>query len=96
MLQRNLHLLNNGSATRVDDRTGNASAIDLLLLSPNIPPDFSWEVIDDFHGSDHLLICISYSRNILSTPRLPKFIFKRADYATFRGIASVDYIWRGH
>ena len=90
MLQTNLCLLNDGSATRVDDRTGNASAIDLSLLSPAILPDFSWEVIDDSHGSDHLPICISYSRDIPPTPRTPKFNFKRADWATFRGIADVD------
>ena len=63
-------LLNYGSATRVDDRTGNASAIDLSLLSPGILPDFSGEVIDDSHGSDHLPICISYSRDIPSIPTL--------------------------
>ena len=70
MLQTNLCLLNDGSATRVDDRTGNASAIDLSLLSPAILPDFSWEVIDDSHGSDHLPICISYSRDLPSIPTL--------------------------
>ena len=36
MFQTNLCLLNDGSATRVDDRTDNASAIDLSLLSPGI------------------------------------------------------------
>ena len=41
MLQTNLCLLNDGSASRVDDRTGNAFAIDLSLLSPGIIPDFS-------------------------------------------------------
>ena len=68
MLQTNLCLLNDGGATRVDDRTVNAFAIDLSLLSPCILPDFSWEVIDDSHGSDHLPICIFYSRNIPPTP----------------------------
>ena len=40
-LQKKLCLLNDGSATRVDERTGNASAINLSLLSPGILPDFS-------------------------------------------------------
>ena len=57
MLQTNLCLLNDGSATRVDDRTGNASVIDLSLLSPGILLDFYCEVIDDSHGSAHLPIC---------------------------------------
>ena len=60
--------------TRVDDRTGDASAIDLLLHSPNILPDF-WEIIDDFHGSDHLPISISYSRDI-PPPRPPNFFVR--------------------
>ena len=90
LLQTNLCLLNDGSATRVDDRTGTATAIDLSVASANIFPDFSWEVIDDSHGSDHLPICISHARDTPSTPRSPKFNFKRADWASFRAIADVD------
>ncbi|ORD93096.1 RTJK, partial [Enterospora canceri] len=90
LLQTNLCLLNNGCATRVDDRTGNATAIDLSLASPNMFSDFSWEVSDDAHGSDHLPICISYSRDVASIPPPPKFNFKRADWATFRVVADVD------
>ena len=40
LLQTNLCLLNDGSATRVDDGTGNATAIDLSLASANTFPDF--------------------------------------------------------
>ena len=90
LLQTNLCLLNDGSATRVDDRTGTATAIDLSLASANILPDFTWEVIDDSYGSDHMPICISYARDIISTPPPPKFNFKRADWASFCRIADVD------
>ena len=41
LLQTNLCLLNDGSATLIDNQTGYTSAIDLSLLSPSILPDFS-------------------------------------------------------
>ena len=72
----------------VDDRTGTSTAIDLSLASANIFPDFSWEVINDSHGSDHLPICISHARDTVYTP--PKFNLERADWASFRAIADVD------
>ena len=59
LMNTNLCLLNDGSATRVDDRTGTASAIDLSITSSDIFSDFAWEVIDDSDGSDHLPVCIS-------------------------------------
>ena len=90
LLLTNLCCLNDGCATRVDDQTGIATAIDLSLTSANMLHDFSWDVSDDSHGSDHLPICISCARDVASTSRLPKFNFKRADWATFRVIADVN------
>ena len=91
LIQTNLCLLNDGSATRVDVRTGNASAIDLSLVSARISLDFSWEVVDDSYGSDHLPICISYSRDTSAPPIVvQKFNFKRADWASFTRIVDLD------
>ena len=90
LMQTNLCLLNNGSATRVDDRTGNASAIDLSMSSANISPDFSWEVIDDSYGSDHLPICISYARDLTRAPVCPRFNLKKAGWNSFRRVIDLD------
>ena len=35
-----------------------SSAIDLSIATPSLYLDFSWEVVTDLHGSDHLPICI--------------------------------------
>ncbi|MPC17187.1 hypothetical protein E2C01_010035 [Portunus trituberculatus] len=51
-------------------------------------PDFSWEVIDNSHGSEHLPICISYASDMLPTAHPPKSNFKTGDWATFQGVAS--------
>lgn len=39
--------LNDGSATRVDDRTGNMSAIDIFLSSPDVLNDLKWGTYDE-------------------------------------------------
>lgn len=52
-------------------------------------PDF-WKVIDDYCGSDHQTICISYTHDILRIPRSPKLNFKRAHWVSFHGVANVD------
>ncbi|KAK3871092.1 hypothetical protein Pcinc_023738 [Petrolisthes cinctipes] len=88
--QSNLCLLNDGQATRVDDRSGNFSAIDLSLASPDIHQDFSWHPESDSLGSDHFPICLSYSSHTVSAPLVPKFNFKRADWGSFGRIVDLD------
>ena len=90
LLHTNLCLLNDGSATRVDDRTGNASAIDLSIASPGIHTDLTWGTFDDSLGSDHLPICISYSRDTIAPPSPPKFNFKKADWVPFSRVVDLD------
>lgn len=90
LLPSDLCLLNDGSATRVDDRTGHPSCIDLSLSSPAILPNITWGTFDDTMGSDHLPICISYSCDFASPPPPIKFNFKKADWGAFSRIANFD------
>ena len=48
-----LAFLNTGSHTHFTMPTGNASAIDLSPVSPQVLPLFTWEVDEDPQGSDH-------------------------------------------
>ena len=91
ILQTNLCLLNDGRATRVDDRTGDMSCIDLSLSSPDIHTNISWDPYDDSLGSDHFPICLSYSRDDSRPPTPPpKFNFKKADWGRYSRIANLD------
>ena len=50
----NLCLFNNKSKTYLHPAAGAKTSIDLTLSSPNIFIDYSWQVLDDVCGSDHL------------------------------------------
>ncbi|MCP4262523.1 MAG: RNA-directed DNA polymerase [Planctomycetes bacterium] len=90
LLQSNLCLLNNGRATRVDDRNGQMSCIDLSIASPEMQ-GMSWDVYDDSLGSDHFPICISYACDQFR-PRVtePKFNYKKADWAAYSRVANLE------
>ncbi|XP_050079556.1 uncharacterized protein LOC126567374 [Anopheles maculipalpis] len=53
-------ILNSGEATRMQTPKSRASALDLSLCPSAMALDFSWKVIQDPIGSDHLPIEISY------------------------------------
>lgn len=54
-------LLNTGSPTFLNVRSGTTSAIDLTMVSPTIAPRLGWEVLDDPCGSDHLPILVRWA-----------------------------------
>ena len=78
-----LVLLNDGSATRVDDGTGEVSSIDLSLFSSTLANKFSWGTYDDSLGSDHFPILITQTCDVSRTSSTPKFNVKRADWGVF-------------
>ena len=82
--------LNDGSPTRVDDRTGDLSCIDLSLVSSNLATRFKWATYDDTLGSDHFPILSTYSCDVVRTPSTPKFNFKRADWGTYSKIVKLE------
>ena len=54
----NITLINDGSPTHETSSSGNQSAIDLSLCSPDLLLDLQWSVVGDLHGSDHFPILI--------------------------------------
>lgn len=55
-----LHILNDGQPTRMDESTGDYSHIDLTLVTNDIPL-LDWDTDKDLHSSDHLPIHIKLS-----------------------------------
>ena len=83
LTKTNLCILNDGSPTHIDIRSGKESAIDLTLCSSDIAADLQWSTIKDPHQSDHYPINIK--QNIPITEPLPtRFIFKKAHWENFR------------
>ena len=82
LFKSNLALLNDGSPTHFDTRSGGRSMIDLTICTPDLSAKSQWSVIDDLHQSDHFPILIS--QEVPEKQEIPKFFnFKRADWTSF-------------
>lgn len=82
-------LLNNGRATHFHVQTGDSSAIDLSLCSPDILTDLAWTTADDLYGSDHYPILV----DVLSCqPQMcePRLLLRRADWKTFEALTQIQ------
>lgn len=78
-----LCLLNDKSPTYLHPATGSYSALDLSICSPDIFLDFSWNVDEDLHGSDHFPIIISENGpSVLERPSRWKLY--KADWTLFQ------------
>ena len=82
-------IMNTGIPTRMDINSGNRSAIDLTMCSPQLLPCYDWSVEDDLFGSDHFPISISHAQN-LAPSRDPTFIEKRADWGKFKSLTRMN------
>jgi len=82
MLQRNLSLLKDGSATYLHPGSGSQSAIDLSICDPLLYLDFSWKVHDDLCGSDHFPIIIYSDRAVPSVTNSIFIAVRRSPLAT--------------
>lgn len=58
MLNKNIHLLNDGRNTYVSMSYSTSSPIDLSFCSADLGLLFSWNVDEDLHDSDHYPIMI--------------------------------------
>lgn len=86
--QRDLFILNTGDATRLSYNQSK-SAIDITLVSPNLAPSCSWQVIKDTLGSDHFPILINLQTG--STPfTIPlstsRWNLKKAKWQTYQDL----------
>ena len=56
-----LHILNDGRATRLDESTGDLSHIHLTVVSNDIAHELERTVDADLHSSDHFPIQLNFS-----------------------------------
>ena len=82
-------VLNSGQPTHFHIQTGTLSAIDLSICSSDCVVDFSWQVNDDLHGSDHFPIILSIENSIPS-PRSPRWRLDRANWSLFRDLCTIE------
>ena len=84
MFENDLALLNTDVKTRYNIINNTWSLIDLSIVHPALYLDFDSKVLPDPHGSDHHPIIISLNGELWETEKIPKWNFKRADWASFR------------
>ena len=72
ILDNDLHILNDGSATRNSRITGNDSTPDISLCGSNWSAKTSWRLAEPIGSSDHLPIFIELNHKIHYKPVVPK------------------------
>ena len=83
ILSSNISLLNSESKTHFHVQTNSYSTIDLALVSSESVLDFSHQVLDDLHGSDHYPIEIKLTENINTFNYPTRFKTEIADWPKF-------------
>ena len=89
ILDSELVVLNDGSATRLPDASNHSpSAIDLSLATPDLVSDVEWSVGDDPLASDHLPITIVLLSGAVFEPPVHtvSYRYDKADWQRFRQI----------
>ena len=83
-----MEVINGISPTHFHFQTNSLTNIDLTIVSGDIIDNFIWNVCDDLYNSDHYPTFIT---SVASTKylQLPKYIFARANWPTFKTLAVV-------
>ena len=84
-----ISILKTGEPIHFHIQTGTFSRIDLYLCSSNCYLDFTWQVIEDGHTSDHLPIIIGVDDSIPG-PRSPRWCLEKADWTRFKDLTAID------
>lgn len=77
-------LLNNGSYTHFDIKSGHQSLMGFTFASSTITDDLEWTVADDNPSSDHYLIHINFLSATNDMPYYPqKWLLNKADWGKY-------------
>ena len=87
--KEDISVLNTGEPTHFHIQTGTFSRIDLSICSSDCYLDFSWQVNEYRHTSDHFPILIKIDDSI-PAPRSPRWCLERADWLEFKNLTVVD------
>ena len=89
VLDLDLVVLNDGRPTHFHVQNGTFSVLDLTVASPDCALDFTWEVLDDLHGSDHYPILLK-SDQFVPASRVPRWCMDGADWCLFSELCVFD------
>ena len=89
-----LCILNTGQQTHFTMPSGQKSALDLSLASPQLAQLFTWSVHDDPLGSDHFPVWISYQEDPALGTRPPRWNVARANWAEFQTLIETAVLSR--
>ena len=86
LLDETLCVLNEGTRTHFTLPSGQTSALDLSLTSPELVPHFTWSVNDEPLGSDHFPIWLQIQNDPVLGIRPPRWNLRKADWSVFRDL----------
>ena len=79
-----LCILNTGERTHFTVPSGQTSALDLSLASPQLAHHFTWSVHDDPLGSDHFPVWIEHQENPVLGNRPRRWNLRKANWVDFQ------------
>jgi len=82
LVQSNLCLLNDKSATYIHPATGAHSSLDISFCDPQLFLDYNWHVHNDLCGSDHFPLVL-HRTNAPQQTLDQKWVLKQADWGAF-------------
>jgi len=88
LMTENLCILNSGSPTHFHLQTATSSCIDLALCSPDVLPEFDWDVKEELFNSDHYPVIVTET-NGMNPTKDGRYILKKADWRMFTALTSV-------
>lgn len=86
-VSQDLFVLNDGSHTYFNPRTGVRSHIDVSVCDTNVSHKFTWNVYPDKFSSDHFPVLISYDVETMYSTKPAKWKFDGADWDKYRRLA---------
>ena len=92
LLENDVILLNSNQPTHFHIQTNTYSNIDLSMASADSVTDFSYNVLEDLHGSDHYPIKIDALQTTQSYQNPIRYNLNKADWAQYKDLTKMNPI----